>query len=1727
METDGDLRRSSQSFELDRELVSEREQRSAHVFIRRRAVNLSHDRLENVYDVGFQLNGNYNEDERQCARITAAGVESVRALGMELYQSRDGGEIRCQVSGVAPQGSRAYKYRQGPSSWRGDVRKQAAVVNTLLRFRDDSRDGAMMLARAWVAAAKEAGYSPVTFSEEGFNDALPQGDVSVSQQRARDRDSATRALEALVPLAARRWAESLSAVELDTILQRVTDGNILRALATNERAARAMLVTIARESGELHPEIEKLASRISLVDEMALEIQRAKERAGGSMDPEALSRRRDVLAQRKIVSSRDSTSEQKTSAARELIAIFEPRASIDVEVTSPTEHLSSWKNHWKIAVSIFARNNGPEDDYAIWTLKQRIEELAESNEHLRLFGSGYGNSLSGGSVRQYGMPPYGSRSRNRESSESLRGQEKGTHIRPEIIAQQGQLADALAGADAIVSLAKEHLGAYGYKVSQTWQRGARNWQELLSIYREVFQKEPGDPSRMVDDAAETLDPTTLSMLRAELESESRMYAANFASRMLRVSRPEMFESVRRGEFLPELMTELRRELMAELRRDSAKKITAALGERVGADSLTVSERLALNAGISHAMQMARVAMDLELSEQREREQKSRKAAVELRSPASTYPGFAFAGGARGSVYYQREQYLLARVVDPAQDSWFGWRLALVDATEEPPIVEHYPDRFSFVDLGRAAESVAALKVVDMPDVGTRLVGMLESPGNDAPSSVGELAWAVGTAPASLVGEVEVVAVDDSGPHRILTLRAPSTGAEYRVAQDSVHPAGRSLLAWTEASRKAIDKRESPSEASLSDRLSLPAPQAPQGAKPIQTAAAQPAAAAPPPGPDGVPAALIALGFVLPSRRKTEKSKAAELAIEARPGSTPGSTVMVVHGRATYPAKDLLRKLGLQYNKQRDGIMHGWWVTLGGLPRHVMPYDYVRASIALGRDYKLEWPASGPLEDESILRWETEPESAQREADLRAEQVQIEFAVDFATTPEGRGVWHTVDAPREAWSQLKPLGWEFQAPPKECRRSGCPACAAKLGQTYYTTDTEAARGMVGAMTDRARAALEAAEKELEASRATEGTIDCALPPNVKLYGYQNAGVTYALARSRVLIADEMGLGKTPQSIVTLNCDQQIKKVLVIVPAPLRRNWTREIAVFSARKHRVVRLKDAVSVRKGETKETAAARLRALNVDSMRATSADDMVWVVVGYEEAMTTAGEALDSIEFDAVVLDEAQAVKNEDAKRTARARELWERAAKRRIMLTGTPIENNLAELYNLLSMLDPTAYPPGGKFPSRIKYQAKARKDLEVAMRKSFMVRRLKADVLLDLPEKRWSFVELDGPDLDDARAEWNRFKEETGLSDDPAQDEQTPKARARAELESQLEIARALKDRKKVRELSSQIADLSPGGVDFADISRVRSLTGRAKVDLALEHINSKLESMRPEERSLVVWAHHDEVAEALAKGIRDAGYTAEVANGRRDSETRAKIVSDFQSGMLNVAVCTIGAMGTGHTMTRANEAMFVEFPWTPAKLVQAEDRIHRIGQKRGVMISYLYADGTLDVRMLAILRDKEMLSESTLDNEPGSEAVDQSERILAYVNSKSSGVAARASDEEIAAITRDWTKKVAEAGRTAVRRTEAIYAYSPEEKAIMAVAMNQLREACDRANQKDFCGFAAPDVRIGWAMADIPASQWTDELATLGHKLTIKYRGQLGGEVIERKPRPLSTEARLDE
>lgn len=449
-------------------------------------------------------------------------------------------------------------------------------------------------------------------------------------------------------------------------------------------------------------------------------------------------------------------------------------------------------------------------------------------------------------------------------------------------------------------------------------------------------------------------------------------------------------------------------------------------------------------------------------------------------------------------------------------------------------------------------------------------------------------------------------------------------------------------------------------------------------------------------------------------------------------------------------------------------------------------------------------------------------------------------------------------------------------------------------------------------------------------------DLALP----LLPYQRAGVAYALKQRRVILGDEMGLGKTPQLIaVAVKAVEEGLRVLVCVPPSLRLQWKREIDKFTN---------------------------GALTVEILEGTKGTQCrgAQVTIIGDASLAGWAQVLGKENFGALLVDEAHRFKNGKAKRTVALQGIARGIpAKGYVVLaSGTPAVNRPVELVSLLStigQLDPV-FGSAGSFKWRYCDPIKNdfgwtfngstnSAELHEKLRGTCYIRRKKDDVLTELPAKRQAQVAIA---LSNAELRDYLRIEEDFLN----------WVYAKGGREAVLRVSRA---------------------ETITQLTALRQEIAKVKVKHAIEHLESIIEGDQP----VVVFGHHRAVLTALIeecerRSADDPRWNVvSVLGGMSDAE-KQQAVDDFQSGRASVFIGNYTSAGVGLTLTRANQWVSIELPWTPAELQQATDRCHRIGQSAPVTCWHLTGartngELTIDDRLFSVLNAKHEVLSAVLD------------------------------------------------------------------------------------------------------------------------------------------------------
>lgn len=440
--------------------------------------------------------------------------------------------------------------------------------------------------------------------------------------------------------------------------------------------------------------------------------------------------------------------------------------------------------------------------------------------------------------------------------------------------------------------------------------------------------------------------------------------------------------------------------------------------------------------------------------------------------------------------------------------------------------------------------------------------------------------------------------------------------------------------------------------------------------------------------------------------------------------------------------------------------------------------------------------------------------------------------------------------------------------------------------------------------------------------------------MELFPFQKEAVRLAIDKfnGRALVALDMGLGKTPVAISVAVHFMSFPAV-VICPASLRLNWAREIRMWSNAAPKDVNIilskKDQIS---------------------------RSFKWTVLSYEQATSRIIE-LASINPQMVIVDESHYVKNREARRTKAVVALC-REAPRCLLLSGTPLLNRPIELWCQLEALKFSlgsywdyakkycgAYQ--GKFGWDVSGSTNS-KELNERLISGCMIRQRKSEVLTQLPEKMRTRLSVGGL--------------------------------GRAPMGNALKILCQKAYGKFPESMPSAMNWLRSRNHEISDCifsaySELAVLKSEAAAEIALELLRSG--------RPLVIFAHHKAMIGALSQALSEAGVSFGTITGDTKLQDRQRCVDDFQSGKIKAAVLSITAASTGLTLTAATDMLITELPFSPGVALQAEDRIHRIGQESAVLIRYLCADGTLDEALWRIITRKQRTANQVLDGIMASE------------------------------------------------------------------------------------------------------------------------------------------------
>ena len=428
-------------------------------------------------------------------------------------------------------------------------------------------------------------------------------------------------------------------------------------------------------------------------------------------------------------------------------------------------------------------------------------------------------------------------------------------------------------------------------------------------------------------------------------------------------------------------------------------------------------------------------------------------------------------------------------------------------------------------------------------------------------------------------------------------------------------------------------------------------------------------------------------------------------------------------------------------------------------------------------------------------------------------------------------------------------------------------------------------------------------------------------NATLRDYQVSGFEFFKTLSDYqfggILADEMGLGKTIQTIAFLLSNKD-KKSIVITPTALIYNWKNELEKF------------APTLKVGLLHAAKSEREKILdNIDNY-----DVILTTYTTYKNDI----DKYKNINFDYCIIDEAQNIKNPDAIITKAIKNV---NAKVKFALTGTPIENNLMELWSIFDFIMPGYLYNKSKFKSIFVNNDKNIIELKNLI-KPFILRRTKKEVIAELPDK------IEQKIIIDLEKEHKRaYKGYVNLI-------------TRKIKENNQDNITVFSYLTKLRQLC-----LSPELM-------VKNYQGKnSKLDVLINIINDS------SDEKILVFSQFTKVLEVIGKRLNEENISYSYLDGKTSAKDRVKLVEEFNTNNNKVFLISLKAGGTGLNLTSANIVVHFDPWWNPAVEDQASDRAHRIGQKNVVNVIKLIAKGTAEERVINLQETKKELIEDVIN------------------------------------------------------------------------------------------------------------------------------------------------------
>ena len=443
-------------------------------------------------------------------------------------------------------------------------------------------------------------------------------------------------------------------------------------------------------------------------------------------------------------------------------------------------------------------------------------------------------------------------------------------------------------------------------------------------------------------------------------------------------------------------------------------------------------------------------------------------------------------------------------------------------------------------------------------------------------------------------------------------------------------------------------------------------------------------------------------------------------------------------------------------------------------------------------------------------------------------------------------------------------------------------------------------------------------------------------HTSLYPYQEKGIRFAAKAGRAIIADEMGLGKTIQAIGTAELLRKkgfVESILIMCPTSLKYQWKREIEHFTGQDVHVI---EGNQLKRQEQYSAPEP-------------------YKIISYNAACNDI-KVIGKLETDMLIIDEVQRLKNWDTQIARAARKIISHYT---VILSGTPLENRLEELYSVVELVDQFCLSPYYQFRDRYIVTDEKGSTIgynnlnEIGERlSSILIRRRKKDVKLEMPTRQDKNLMV--PMTKEQMEMHNEYKAHV------------------SRLMQKWERFHFLseRDRNNLMLLLSQMRMVCDSTYILDQKSRYDT-----KIDEVMNIINNIVESG---DEKVVVFSQWERMTRLISKEMDNKNIRYEYLHGSIPSKARKDLVNNFTDLPDSRVFLSTDAGSTGLNLQAASTIINIDLPWNPAVLEQRIARIYRIGQKKNIQVINLISANTFEEAMLGKLKFKSSMFEGVLDN-----------------------------------------------------------------------------------------------------------------------------------------------------